>query len=96
MLCLLLGLSSKYQGSLVSLAKVCGVWQAEPCSRSPGDVSGTAGLSRVSACLGSSPLLGVHGITEWLVLDGTFKVHLVRRPCHRQRNCRAIWVMRVA
>lgn len=30
MLCLLLGLSSKYQSSLVSLAKARATWQAEP------------------------------------------------------------------
>lgn len=63
-LCLLSGLSSKYQGSPVSLTKVRVVWQAEPCGRSPGDVSGTARLSKVSACLGSSPFLGTCRITE--------------------------------
>lgn len=61
MLCLLLGVSNKYQSSLVSLAKVHATRQAEPRSRSPVDFSETAQLSKVSARLRSWARAGMHG-----------------------------------
>ena len=58
--CLLLGLSSKYHSSLVSLTKVYDTWQAELCKQKSCGLQ----LSKVSACLRSWARAGMHGAAQ--------------------------------